>query len=280
MAEWRTVSLSPLAANELHFGSTLSARIRALAGARRWPRLVQCGLVAGAVVAFAACSSVGSGQPVAGGTDSPSAIRGAAWVAPTRALGTEEDLAQYCGPLLAFEHNQWGRPMPPRYRDPVPGGLPSEQIAFCRSPGIQDLVAARVWAGEARDALAQMAKDMAAYYENVAYPSGSYQLCPSAGPMPKVAQAPGESSRMTCDDWNDRAGWECLQFCMDAPMWFQYELESDGQHFVAKARGQRRNYLGEVIDVHFSLRGDVVVKGGDHVLYVAPTIEEAWKSMP
>jgi predicted small lipoprotein YifL len=43
----------------LHFGSTLRARIEAIATHRPWSRPVQWALVAGAVMAFAACSSAG-----------------------------------------------------------------------------------------------------------------------------------------------------------------------------------------------------------------------------
>jgi beta-lactamase regulating signal transducer with metallopeptidase domain len=41
----------------LHFGSTLRARVEALASCRRWPRALQACLVGAATVSFAACSS-------------------------------------------------------------------------------------------------------------------------------------------------------------------------------------------------------------------------------
>ncbi len=119
-----------------------------------------------------------------------------------------------------------------------------------------------------------MMKDSASYYEE-GYPSGRYTLCPSGGPLPKVMQAPDTKyTPKYPDDWNDGAGWQCLRFAMDRPMWFQYEMVSDGQHVVVKARARRTNYLGEVIEVTDSIRGEVVVVSGDHVFNVAPNIEE------
>jgi beta-lactamase regulating signal transducer with metallopeptidase domain len=52
-------SLAFAGAGSLHFGSTLRARIEAIALQRPWPRAVQGGLVAAAVATAAACSSAG-----------------------------------------------------------------------------------------------------------------------------------------------------------------------------------------------------------------------------
>jgi hypothetical protein len=41
MAEWRSFAVVPLGAGELHFGSTLRARIEALASQRHWPLVAQ-----------------------------------------------------------------------------------------------------------------------------------------------------------------------------------------------------------------------------------------------
>jgi len=271
IAGWRTVTVSALGAGELHFGSGLRARIEALANVRRWPRLVQAGLVATAVGGFAACSSVGSSEGVGNGPTSTPPARGQGWTAPTRELQSGEDLATYCGPLFEFaeaspHHAEF------RYRRTTASGLPAEQVAYCTSPAVRDFVAFSAWVAEARNSLGQILKDTASYYEQTAYPSGRYELCPSGGPVPKVMPAPDKSyTPKWPDDWNDAAGWQCLRFGMDQPMWFQYEYVSDGQHVVAKARAQRTNYLGEVIEVTESLKGDIV---GDHVLNVAPNIEE------
>jgi hypothetical protein len=281
LAGWRTVTVRPLGAGELHFGSGLRTRIDALANVRRWPRLVQAGLVATAVGGFAACSSMGPTEGTGNGPGSapPPTARGHGWTAPTRELRDEEDLAAYCGPFLEFTdvdapNRHYSQP---RYRASIPGGLPADQVTLCTSPATRDLVAARAWVAEARNVLGQILKDTAAYYEQTAYPSGRYQLCPSGAPVPKAMPAPDTKYVPKWpDDWNDGAGWECIRFGMSSPMWFQYEYVSDGQHVRATAHARRTKYQGEVIDAHLSLAGDILIVNGDYVLNIAPTIEETW----
>jgi len=61
-------SLAFAGAEALHFGSTLRARIEAIALQRPWPRVVQATLVGCAVASFVACSSAGPGaMPQASG---------------------------------------------------------------------------------------------------------------------------------------------------------------------------------------------------------------------
>ncbi len=69
LAEWRSLIVAPLAAGELHFGSTLRARIEALADRRHWPAAAQALVLSLAPVAlFAACSGSASlPQPAASG---------------------------------------------------------------------------------------------------------------------------------------------------------------------------------------------------------------------
>jgi beta-lactamase regulating signal transducer with metallopeptidase domain len=56
MAEWQSFGVVPLPAGELHFGSTLRARVEALASARRWPLPAQALVAALAPLAMlAAC---------------------------------------------------------------------------------------------------------------------------------------------------------------------------------------------------------------------------------
>jgi beta-lactamase regulating signal transducer with metallopeptidase domain len=280
MAGWRTVTVSSLRAGELHFGSGLRARIEALANVRRWPRIVQAGLVATAVAGFAACSSVGSSEGTANAPGATPSAQSQGWTAPPQELRSEEDLATYCGPLLEFAETS-PHYSQPRYRQSMPGGLPAEQVSFCTTPAVRDLVKARNWVAEARNALGQILKDTASYYEGTAVPSGRFQLCPSGGPVPKVMPAPDTKyTPKWPDDWNDGAGWECLRFGMDQPMWFQYEYVSDGQHVQATAHARRTNYLGEVIDVRLALHGDVVPFKDTRVLDVAPNIEEIWVRVP
>ncbi len=54
-------SLAFVGAEALHFGSTLRARIEAIALHRPWPRVLQGALVGAAVAGFVACSSAGPG---------------------------------------------------------------------------------------------------------------------------------------------------------------------------------------------------------------------------
>jgi len=67
LAEQRSLALS--GAGELYFGSTLRARIEALASQRTWPRALQAGLVGASIAGFVACSSVG---PAPASSSSPS----------------------------------------------------------------------------------------------------------------------------------------------------------------------------------------------------------------
>ncbi|HEX8792775.1 MAG TPA: M56 family metallopeptidase [Polyangiaceae bacterium] len=61
-------SLAFAGAEALHFGSTLRARIEAIALQRPWPRVVQAALVGTSVAGFVACSSAGPGaMPQASG---------------------------------------------------------------------------------------------------------------------------------------------------------------------------------------------------------------------
>ncbi len=278
MAEWRTMTVAPLGAGELHFGSTLRARIEALASARRWPRVVQATLVAIAVVAFAACSSVGS-APTTGDPNASSGqpARGQAWSPPpSGAIRSEADLLTYCGIFLDRTIPFWngGREA---YRNHSTDGVPADQVAFCRSPVVLDFVDATAWASEGRNALGQIGKDLATAYEQ-SYAVGKYELCPSGPPIPRIAQTVGTKYQPSYPaDWNDKAGWQCLNFGMDQPMWFQYKLDSDGQRFTATARAQRRDFEGKLIDVTMVLRGEIDAR--TRVFNIAPTIEETWKTV-
>jgi len=232
------------------------------------------------VAGFAACSSVGSSEGTANAPGSTPAAQGQGWTAPTHELRSEEDLAAYCGPLLEFAETS-PHYSQPRYRQATPGGLPAEQVTFCTSPAVRDLVKARDWVTEARNSLGQILKDTASYYEGTAFPSGRFELCPSGPPVPRVMPAPDTKYVPKWpDDWNDGAGWECLRFGMNQPMWFQYEYVSDGQHVHAKAHARRTNYMGHLIYVTLVLAGEIAAVKGDHVLWVAPNIEETWVKVP
>jgi beta-lactamase regulating signal transducer with metallopeptidase domain len=61
MAEWRSFAVAPVGAGELHFGSTLRARIEALAAQRRWPIAAQA--LALSVAPFALIAACGGSAP-------------------------------------------------------------------------------------------------------------------------------------------------------------------------------------------------------------------------
>jgi len=72
MAEWRSLAVAPLGAGELYFGSTLRARIEALASQRHWPLAVQALALSVAPIALlVACggSAPSPAAPAAGGDD-------------------------------------------------------------------------------------------------------------------------------------------------------------------------------------------------------------------
>jgi beta-lactamase regulating signal transducer with metallopeptidase domain len=70
-------SLAFAGAEALHFGSTLRARIEAIALQRPWPRVVQATLVGAAVAGFVACSSAGPGAIPQAGSETRTAAAGA-----------------------------------------------------------------------------------------------------------------------------------------------------------------------------------------------------------
>jgi hypothetical protein len=70
MAGWGSLTVTALGAGELGFGSTLRARIEALASRRPWPRVAQAIVLSITPLAlFAACSSTAAGGAVAGPAD-------------------------------------------------------------------------------------------------------------------------------------------------------------------------------------------------------------------
>src|SRR6202034_2748648 len=71
IAAWRSVDLAPFGAGELHFGSTLRARIEALASQRHWPPVAQAIALSLAPIALiAACGGSAPPPAVAPGASS------------------------------------------------------------------------------------------------------------------------------------------------------------------------------------------------------------------
>lgn len=129
---------------------------------------------------------------------------------------------------------------------------------------------------EARNALAMIARDATAAYENGGDPlvePAVRKLCPSASkPVPADRKAiSGRKYQSTPSEWQadkDRnAGFACLRFEMMAPQQYQYEYVATETSFTARAWG---DLDGDGVYSTFEIRGEVV---GDS-LRVAPTITE------
>jgi beta-lactamase regulating signal transducer with metallopeptidase domain len=269
LAEWRSIALTPMAA-ELHFGSTLRARIEALAWTSRWSLVTQGSLVALAVGGFAACSAVG---PNSSQTETASRTQGLTWSPPPGGVLRDfDDLQANCSPFFAATRGSgddwWTRWV----SQVVADGLPPDQVALCRYPKIMlEGLGSEDWAKEARHTLGQIGLDFVRAYE-VRW--STRQLCPSGPPVPRQLQPPDGKYQPQDSDWNE-GGWQCLLFAMDRPMSFQYELRTSSNGFVATAHGQHIAE-GRVVDVTMALRGEV--QGVQ--LHVAPKIEETWAVRP
>jgi hypothetical protein len=147
-------------------------------------------------------------------------------------------------------------------------------VAFCRSPRAVSALKVKLWADEARNALAQIGKDSAAAFER-RKGLGDPTLCPTASPIPRVLQAPNVPHIQTTPrEWNDGAGFECLRFSFSMPTYFQYRMEDDPTHFRATAHAQR-SIDGHLVDVTMVLRGEV--HGSSFA--VARTLEESWNAL-
>jgi beta-lactamase regulating signal transducer with metallopeptidase domain len=286
LAEWRSVALTPMAA-ELQFGSTLRARIEALAWTKRWPLAVQVALVVALAAAFGACSSVAPGTRGAEASRQRADGDPAVWTppppndplwssSPERFGARNDSLEKYCRPLIerVRRRDQNFKQVEADWMAVPTDGLPEEQVAFCRSPRQLELIRMNSWSAEARNALGQIAKDSDTAF-NQRRDHGDPTLCPSAPPIPKALQAPDMShTQMAPTEWNDGAGFECIRFMFSVPTYFQYRVDNDPTHFSATAHGQR-TIDGHLVDVVMVIRGEV--KGRE--LEIAPRIEETWKVM-
>jgi hypothetical protein len=128
------------------------------------------------------------------------------------------------------------------------------------------------WSAEGRNNLGQIAMDTAAAYER-SVKAGKPAMCPSGAPIPATLQAPGAKYQPSEQDWNDNAGWQCLQFAIASPMYFQLRVETRSDGFVATAHAQGTRD-GRLFDVKMVLRGTVSASGAD--VEVAPNLEETW----
>jgi beta-lactamase regulating signal transducer with metallopeptidase domain len=250
---------------QLHFGSALRARIEALASPRHWAYPLQAVAVGGAALAFAACSSVGAPSTQAGSSRpdgvGPSSTSAMTW----------DDIRHRC-PGFVKRFDRWSDPAV-EWRQGSVDGVPATEVEYCRRPDVLSVVDDAMWPSEARNVLGQMAKDLAAAVDRRSG-QGRYDLCPSDGPVPRIAQARGQAYLPAPRDWSG-AGFSCMEFAMDRPISFQYKLDTDARGFVLTAHGQRAKG-DHGVDYTLVLRGEI---GADHVLYVAPKLEETWNEV-
>jgi beta-lactamase regulating signal transducer with metallopeptidase domain len=285
------LAVAPLGAGELHFGATLRARIEALAAQRHWPRAAQAACVLAVIAGFAACSSVGPSAPTEVTTTQkpedptipeselrqPIRAGGQAVVVNGVALRTNADLMAHCPHFVRRAMQTQGNDFIAFWLNGAVDSFPAEEVAFCRDPALREVLIQNAWSAEGRNAIGQIAKDMASAYEREGTRTGHFPaaLCPSGSPEPAVAQARGAKYQPTSDDWQS-AGWACLRFAMDSPFFFQYAFTTDATSFVITAHAQFPDN-GHGVDVTMKLRGNI---GADGELNVAPSIEETWTQVP
>ncbi len=284
IAEWDTLVVSLLGAGELHFGSTLRARIEALASQRHWPRAVQVGLIVAAAAGFAACSSVSPAPASAARANDaqdeslmPLSRYQAKVVVGGVTFSTFRDLQTHCPHFV--ERAQGGN-NGEGWRWWISGGsdgMPADEAALCRSPELLDEITDLYWSMEAHNAIGQIAKDTAVAYEasiaSRGRPPGT--LCPSAPPEPPEPQAPGALYTPTDRDWTS-PGWEYIHFSMTSPFHFQYAITNEGNRSVITAHGRRRKG-NRTLEVSMSLLSEIQPDG---VLNIAPNISEEWREVP
>jgi hypothetical protein len=171
-------------------------------------------------------------------------------------------------------------------KDPPP--IPSAQWSWCkeRIAAIIDRKAKAEAAGtpegreeaEAKNALGQIAKDMAVAFEREELAPGPLKpgartnivkkLCPSAKPIPaKLDAVTDKTYQSKSDEWNKDKGWFCLKFEINQPQAWQYEVKADAKSFTVFARRMEKGTL-----VEYSLPGKIEPKTNE--LQVAPQIAE------
>jgi len=142
---------------------------------------------------------------------------------------------------------------------------------------------------EARMAVGRMSKDAAAYFEaekmagttlTVGSSVGvSRQLCPSAAEaIPDTLKDEGVKFQPGASQWNDSAGWTCLNFSMTQPIYFQYHYVSDGTTTGAADDGDgytafAQARLGGTVKKIYQ-NANVTGSGTDLQLLVAPALCE------
>jgi type IV pilus assembly protein PilA len=137
---------------------------------------------------------------------------------------------------------------------------------------------------EAKSSIGRMAKDGANAFNREmmaasVVPIGetaddANQLCDdAAGPVPSTMdEVSGKKYQSSPSDWDDAAGFECLQFSMGDPQYYQYDYEASattgvGETFTAIAMGNLDNDSDYST---FTLTGQIQSDSSGQVVTISP----------
>ncbi|HEY1693005.1 MAG TPA: type II secretion system protein [Polyangiaceae bacterium] len=183
------------------------------------------------------------------------------------------------------------QPAPP-YQAPRKGGFPTWAIvllvvgglvvvfggifAMLAVFGVRKYIA-NAKTAEARNSVAQIAKDAASEYEEEQLdPRGkpTHRVCPSAtrSVPTSIASVSGKKYQSAPGDWTvdapTHAGFACLKYSMEAPQYYMYSYAATPTSFTATAQGDLN---ADGVTSSFVLRGEVQPNGA---LQVEPNIQE------
>ena len=138
--------------------------------------------------------------------------------------------------------------------------------------------------GEAKANLGRLGKDAVAAFEKekmgaTLLAAGAsvlavHELCPATGgPVPAAVPA-GQKTQPTPASWNDSAGWSCLKFAVNSPVYYQYQyvpaaVNGANAAFTTTATG---DLDGDTTTSVWSYDGALVT--GTNTMRLAPTIKE------
>jgi hypothetical protein len=154
-------------------------------------------------------------------------------------------------------------------------GPPSEQLkefgvlTQLARDGVRDYVT-NAKTAEAKNALGQIAKSYATWYEMEDGTPRAKKKLFSCPPVPKTVPR-GDKYASKPSDW--KGPWEKLRFTIDAPQFFQYEVKAakDGQSAEVLARGDLNgNGQTSLFKIHVELKET----GSDRMFVIAPNIDE------
>lgn len=143
---------------------------------------------------------------------------------------------------------------------------------------------------EVRSVVARIAKDATTAYAKPkmagtvltlgSASEASVAMCLSAAAVPSTeGDVSGAKYQSAPSDWggNQTTGWQCLNFSMEDPQYFQYNYQATGTNAVNNTfQAIGRGDLDADGDFStFTLAGKIQQEGNDLVLIVAPNIAES-----